>query len=227
MTKPANQLQNYDLEMFSKMRVLAVEACSLYCYKTTTCLHLKWPEFNHPLSDTVSRDTFKQINFETLFAGLMCKCLTHPFLLFFAYSICSHRRESQLESPVQDSSQARHAYIYIYIYPTDMYTCMYPTDTHPCCGPQVLDDTFYPVHNVSSHGLLLWSWWDEIEKIHDFFMKTVGNQKVTGQRGSQTDAQEEKCLKHCGEKSWFVHKYICAHWNLKIPSTKKKYNFHI
>lgn len=52
-------------------------------------------------------------------------------------------------------------------------------DTYPGSRPQLLDDTFYPVHNVSSHGLLLWSRWDEVEEIHDFLMKAIRGEKQT------------------------------------------------
>lgn len=43
---------------------------------------------------------------------------------------------------------------------------------YPSCWPQVLDDPFYSVHNISPHGFLLWPRWDEIKEIHYFLMKT-------------------------------------------------------
>lgn len=62
--------------------------------------------------------------------------------------------------------------------------CMHRTkgDAYPCCGPQVLDDPFYPVHNIPPHGFLLWPWRDEIEEIHYFFMQTEIKTECQGSR---------------------------------------------
>lgn len=72
---------------------------------------------------------------------------------------------------IQASSQA-----HIAVYPDDGYGSTCVTGTHPRRGPQILDDTFYPVHDVPSHCLLLRSGRDEVEEIHDFFVEAEGEE---------------------------------------------------
>lgn len=109
---------------------------------------------------------------------------------------------------IQTSSQVRE---YMAVHPSDGYRCTRVTGTHPRCGPQIFDDTFYPVHHVPPHGLLLRSGRDEVEKIHDFFMEAETSGKKMGH-----DKHRE--LMHRWEK-YEKHYDICLSEMSKVLET--------